>query len=148
MAAGIFSKILVGVDGSDCSFKAAGVAAELARRYGSSVLIISIFSPPLTLDTGIYTSGAALGALFDASHEAHRVALEKSRPIFRKAGVDFEFREEEGHAVDTIVRIARDENVNLIVLGSRGRGEFQSLLLGSVSNGVLHHAHCPVLIVR
>ena len=61
---------------------------------------------------------------------------------------DYSCRREIGHPVDRIVSVAKDEKSDLIVMGSRGLGGWNSYLLGSVSDGVLHHAHCPVLIVR
>lgn len=144
----MFHKMLVGVDGSECSLKAARTAADLASRYGARVLVVSVYAPPVILDTGMYTSGAALGMLMDAARETIRIAHEKAQEVFKGGRVDVEFREETGHPVENILKAAREEHIDLIVLGSRGRGAFQSLLLGSVSDGVLHHAHCPVLIVR
>lgn len=55
---------------------------------------------------------------------------------------------EMGHPAATIIRVAEDEKCDLILLGSRGLGEVKRFLLGSVSDAVVHHAHCPVLIVR
>ena len=70
------------------------------------------------------------GAILDAVHRRYKC------------------RREIGHPIDRIVAVAQDIQADLIVLGSRGLGGWNSYLLGSVSDGVLHHAHCPVLIVR
>jgi nucleotide-binding universal stress UspA family protein len=56
--------------------------------------------------------------------------------------------QETGHAAETIVRYARDNNFPLIVMGSRGMGSFQALTLGSVSSRVAQQAHCSLLIVK
>jgi nucleotide-binding universal stress UspA family protein len=53
-----------------------------------------------------------------------------------------------GDPAKTILSIADEDNIDLIVIASRGHGEIQALLLGSVSNKVAHMAHCPVLLVR
>ena len=66
----------------------------------------------------------------------------------KDAGVRYRGRCEGGHAAEQIVRIACDEDVDLIVVGSRGLSEWKALLLGGVSDQVAHHAHCSVLIVR
>ena len=64
------------------------------------------------------------------------------------AGVYCNFHQERGVAEETIVRFAEEHDSDLIVMGSRGLGGFERMLLGSVSNHVVHHANCPVLIVR
>ena len=74
--------------------------------------------------------------------------MQETGAVFEKAGIPYRSRRELGHPVDRIVRTADDEQADLIVMGSRGIGGFERLLLGSVSEGVLRHAHCPVLTVR
>jgi nucleotide-binding universal stress UspA family protein len=54
----------------------------------------------------------------------------------------------EGHAVEEIVRVANQENIDLIVIGARGVSHMREMLLGSVTDGVLHHVHCPVLVIK
>jgi len=68
--------------------------------------------------------------------------------VLDEAGVPYEILTEVGHPAEVIVRIAEDDGYDLIVLGSRGMTAFKSFLLGSVSDKVSHHAHCPVLIVK
>jgi nucleotide-binding universal stress UspA family protein len=63
-------------------------------------------------------------------------------------GVKGEYRQIYGHAAKTICKVAREENIDLIVIGRRGRSGLGELFLGSVSNYVLHHAPCSVLIVQ
>ncbi|KAK3083503.1 hypothetical protein FSP39_024367, partial [Pinctada imbricata] len=58
------------------------------------------------------------------------------------------FRTGDGKAGEVIIRIAKEENCKLIVTGSRGLGKFKRFVLGSVSDYLVHHSHCPVLICR
>ena len=137
----MFNKILVCTDGSDCALKSAKLAADLAATCGAKVIILHVFQSPVLSDTGF----AAVPLDVDEIHEA---VLNSAAPIFEEARVPYELRRREGHPVVQILRTSADEATDLIVVGSRGLGTFQSLLLGSVSDGVLHHAHCPVLVVR
>jgi nucleotide-binding universal stress UspA family protein len=70
------------------------------------------------------------------------------RALFEPLETPWRVIQEQGHPVDAILDVAERENVDLIVLGSRGLRGVKELLLGSVSSGVLHHSSCPVLIVR
>jgi nucleotide-binding universal stress UspA family protein len=54
----------------------------------------------------------------------------------------------EGHAVEEIVRVANQENIDLIVIGARGVSHMREMLLGSVTDGVMHHVRCPVLVIK
>jgi nucleotide-binding universal stress UspA family protein len=70
---------------------------------------------------------------------------------FRADGVDatgLVRRIDPGSTPDQIVRAAEEEDVDLIVMGTRGMSEWKSLVLGGVANKVVHNAHCPVLLVR
>ena len=81
--------------------------------------------------------------------EETQAGIEKETgAVLQQAGVRFTLHRELGHPVDRIVCVAQDDQADLIVLGSRGHGGYDRLLIGSVSEGVLRHAHTPVLIVR
>ena len=74
--------------------------------------------------------------------------LDGALKMCRETGVRYRCRHESGHPAEQILRVACEEDVDLIVMGSRGLSEWKALLLGSVSAHVIHHAHCSVLIVR
>ncbi len=76
--------------------------------------------------------------------EAFRWAREQAR----KTGVDLHLRIQVGHPAEVLVRVAREEGFDLIVLGRRGLTPVQRWMLGSVSERVLRYAHCPVLVVH
>ncbi len=144
----MFSKILVCSDGSDYALDAAQIAAVIARQFGARVQVLNIFSFPY-IDP-VYAGVSAIPAdIITESAKAQREAIEHSTlPLFTQVGVPCEMLQEWGHPVEGIVDVAAREKVDLIVVGSRGLSGIKEFFLGSVSEGVLHHAHCPVLIVR
>lgn len=146
----MFNKILVCSDGSEAALKAARAAAEIAKKFDSRVVLLNVFTPSPSTMTFVGAPDAvpyAQMAVGYADEVQEAVELRTGR-IFDEMKVAYEGRREMGHPVDRIVGVAEEEQVDLIVMGSRGLGGFQRILLGSVSDGVLHHAHCPVLIVR
>ncbi len=138
-------KVMVPVDGSDASARAAAWAAKYAARNGAELVLLHVHAA-----RGSET--LALGSL-DATQieEAER----------RIAGPSFDRAREAigaataartlvsiGDPAEEIVALARREHANLIVMGSRGLSPVRELLLGSVSEKVIHHAHCAVTVVR
>ena len=147
----MFSKILVCSDGSDKALEAAAVAAGIALKFGSQILLLTVYDPSVIPAATMGIPGGTLASTVSAGSYAEEVqkGVEKETgAVFQKANVPYTTHRELGHPVDRITSTAIDEQVDLIVLGSRGLGGFERLLLGSVSEGVLHHAHCPVLVVR
>lgn len=147
----MFSKILVCADGSENSIQAAHSAAEIAKKFGSNVIVVSVYNPTEVPPPFIGIPGASIATTVDMSSYVQElqqsVECETGR-IFDAAGLAYSCRRELGHPVDRITRVAEAEHVDLIVMGCRGLTQWKSYLLGSVSDGVLHHAHCPVMIVR
>ncbi|HZN71822.1 MAG TPA: universal stress protein [Micromonosporaceae bacterium] len=137
--------VVVGVDGSKISAEAIAFAFDQAEATGAKVLAVHAWhSPASTYDGG-------LGPLmFDPVEieEASRVLVAESiaGAVADHPDVEVETRLISGQRARALLMAA--ESADLLVVGSRGRGGFAGLLLGSVSQGVLHHAHCPVAIVR
>jgi nucleotide-binding universal stress UspA family protein len=138
-----FTNILVAYDGSDHSQKALDLAVNIARCSDSKLKVLFAFDKVPTI--------------FGDDETAHFIerAMSKGRDVLgaataqlREAGVEFSTAIVEGPAAEAILRIAQAEGCDLIIMGSRGRGMVQGLLLGSVSYRVLHHAQIPVLIVH
>lgn len=145
----MFEKILVCSDGSEHALKAAEAAVKLADKFNSKVTLINVFSPHVQPvfagpDATPYYWDAPEGAIERAQEAVER----RTGKVFDNAGIKYSCIREQGHTVDRIIEVAEHENVDLIVIGSRGLGGFTRLFLGSVSDAVLHHAHCPVLVVR
>jgi len=146
----MFTHILVASDGSEYALKAARVAAEMAKRFDAQVTLLSVFDPPIGQMALVDTDVTVLDPEVVA-HYAEEVqdAVEKNTGrVLDESDVRYTARRETGHPVDVIVGVAARSHVDLIVMGSRGLGGLESFLLGSVSDRVLHHAHCPVLIVK
>ena len=144
----MFDKLLVPVDGSECSLKAARIAAEIARRFGSKVTVIHAVHLPASVAgaeaAGMATDEVALEALEEAAAEILRSASEA-------LGLPEEQVTQEvlhGHPGEAICRLAGDGKYDLIVMGHRGLSAIRSLVSGSISDNVNHHAPCSVLMVR
>jgi nucleotide-binding universal stress UspA family protein len=134
--------IVVGVDGSDQSSAALTWAAEEARLRGGTLKVVHAWNVP-TVEYASYipTAFADLG---------NAASIELDAQIAEVLGPDpdvpLEREVREGPPAQAILDAAKD--ASLLVVGSRGRGGFAGLLLGSVSTQVTHHAHCPVTVVR
>ena len=147
----MFSRILLCSDGSDKAIEAATVAAEIALKFGSELILLSVYDPSVLPAATMGIPGGSLQTAYNAGcfAEETQSGIEKDTGIvLQSAGARYTVRRELGHPVDRILTTAVDVKADLIVMGSRGLGGFERLLMGSVSGGVLHHAHCPVLIVR
>lgn len=141
----MYSRILVAVDGSTHSLKAARVAAELARQLNATELRVVVAFDPLPSYLGEPNLQVAISARLDEAQQVMEKTLQAIGPM--PEGV---LRTEilEGPAAEAILQVAETHQSELIVMGSRGLGRFTGLLLGSQSQKVVQHASCPVLIVR
>jgi nucleotide-binding universal stress UspA family protein len=144
-----YTTILCGTDGSDSSFKAVDRAAAVARDAGATLLLACAYHP--LSDRERQSAADALGG------EAHKVTgsspaedvLRDAADRATKIGAkDVECHALEGDAVDELVRVAKDRNVDLVVVGNRGLNSLAGRLLGSVPANISHRATCDVLIVR
>lgn len=136
--------IVVGVDGSDGSVRALRFAYEEARLHGADVKAISAWHiPPAAYEAGWVPVPIDLGSFEAASRATLDKTLETAGapPV----GVAVTAIVREGQAADILLAEAR--GADLLVVGSRGLGGFRSLMLGSVSQQVVHHAPCPVVVV-
>ncbi|MDH5795634.1 MAG: universal stress protein [Candidatus Bathyarchaeota archaeon] len=144
----MFSRILVGLDGSEYSVKALEFAIDLAKKYRSQLVLVHVvmrqiyaINPP---EAGIL-AGTAIVRELEAEGKA---ILAKGEETVKAQGLPVEVRLRQGVPAEELLRAAADEKADLIVLGSRGLSQVKAFLLGSVSDKVSHHAKCPILIVR
>jgi nucleotide-binding universal stress UspA family protein len=146
---GLNTSIICGVDGSADSQAAIGVAARLAERLGARLVLAHVvevaFVPYAAVGAGVIAPPPILPALRDEQEEAGARLLER---IAAAVGLgDAEQRVVVGLPAERLADLADDEDAELIVVGSRGRGRFKAAFLGSVSNSLVGVARCPVLIV-
>lgn len=136
-------KILVPVDGSEQSMKAARYAIEMAGQVGAELLLIHCHTPfPMVM--GEPQLQVAVKKINEKSMEI----MGQFVPVFKESGVTFKDRIIEGHPGDVIPDLARSEKCDMIIMGSRGMSNIKSLVLGSVTHKVLHLAGCPVLVIK
>lgn len=143
--AGLGGNIAVGVDGSRLSLPAVHFACEEARLRGAAVQAIHCWMYPV--DIWPWAIQPLAQELADIEEEERR----RLRESLAECAADFPdvprteqvVQEDPVHAL-----VSASSRTDLLVVGSRGRGGFAGLVLGSVSHGVLHHAHCPVVVVR
>jgi nucleotide-binding universal stress UspA family protein len=134
--------IVVGIDGSEPSLHAVRWAARQAELTGFPLEVIMTWEWPAS-----YGWPLPLPAEYDPASDAKKLvddamaAIRESHP-----GLDIRIRVLEGHPAPTLVEASR--GADLLVVGSRGHGEFAGMLLGSVSEHCVTNAHCPVVVFR
>jgi nucleotide-binding universal stress UspA family protein len=141
----MLSKILVGVDGSDNSFRALDHAIFLAKRVEAHLTAIHVVENPPTV---YVESQKLLNELLTKYKAESAKVLDRCKQAAEKSGVNIETVLAEGDAATNIVGYAQREGFDLVVIGSRGLGKFKEMVLGSTSSKVLHHTKSAVLIVR
>ena len=147
------TKILLATDGSSEAQLAASTAADLANATNSELHLLSV--APGNPDPVYHIHEASLRyetyeqALAAAKGEAQKVLDEQVQKVQEAAGSIKKAHLRIGERRDqAIIHLAEEVGAGLIVMGSRGLGGVRRALMGSVSDSVVRHAHCPVLVVR
>jgi universal stress protein A len=136
-------RILLATDLSPASEGASLEALDLARDLGSELLIVSVIDPGSLL-----IPGGRFGQRVDQVRTGRESAAQGLVSHGRSMGVKVSFLIWEGDPGESIVEAARSEQVDMVVVGSHGRGSVGRFFIGSVSDYVVRHAPCPVLVVR
>ena len=145
-----FLRILIGLDGSELSFEAADYAISVAKQYGSELIVIHVIPSKSAMG---YSSGI-FGVVTPAFLKMVTKECEKWFAVIKKntdqLGISLKTKiiSTGESLMKAIVEIAHHEEVDLIVLGTRGRSGIKKMLLGSTASGVVTYAHCPVFIVK
>jgi nucleotide-binding universal stress UspA family protein len=144
-----YRTILVGTDGSDSSFRAVDRAAQLAAATGATLLLASAYSPMPERERA-----SAADRLGDLAYKVQGStpaddALRAARERAVAAGAtDIEQISVEGDPVDTLAKLTKDRDADLVVVGNRGLNSLAGRILGSVPANLSHRSPCDVLIVH
>ena len=137
-------RILLPTDFSDTAQYALGYAREMAERFGAEVHVLYVVPDPTPQDWAVGATALVVSDLL----EKWRGAAEERLEAIALDGVETLRAIRVGHAFVEIVRYATDNAIDMIVMGTHGRGPVKHLLLGSVAEKVVRKAPCPVLTVR
>lgn len=147
---GVFpTKILVAVDGSEEAKLATQAATELSRDTGSELHVVYVLpTPEQLIGHHLYPRETREAVVAEAEDQARTFLKEQARRIESEGGKVSETHFRSGVPDKEILRAAEELDAGTIVVGSRGLGAVRRTLLGSVSDSVVRHAHCPVFVVR
>jgi nucleotide-binding universal stress UspA family protein len=144
------NKILVAYNGTPHSKQALEWAIDLSRNSNGSVVVVNVFDPVHLMK--IYDSeGGNVKMMRDAikeTEESEREMLEEAKAYCASRGVHVKTEHLHGNTAQTIVKYAKDEQIDLIIAGTKGHGELEEMLLGSVTRNLVLLAHVPVLVVK
>ncbi|MCG3419941.1 universal stress protein [Oceanobacillus jordanicus] len=138
----MFKRILLAVDGSEHSIRSANYAIELAEKFNGVINVVYVVD--------------GNKAKSDVLHATDKFALKKMRndklkavkELLNKTDIQYEIKILHGEAGPTLVNYANNNEIDGVVLGSRGLNNLQTFILGSVSHKVAKRVECPVLIVK
>ena len=139
-------KILIPVDGSSHSERAVKQVLELADS--GAKLEITLLNVQVPIASGHVRMFISQDEVNSYHQDEGLAALANSRALLEAAGVPYNYHIGVGRVAETIVRFAREGNIDKIVMGTHGRGGLLELLLGSVAHEVLKNATVPVLLVK
>lgn len=139
-------RILVPLDFSEVSKEVIERAEVLARALGAKIFVVHVASPDPDF-VGYEAGPQTVRDQVAAEHREHHVLAQQVAEKLRRSGIEATALCPQGPTVKTILAEAEKLDVDLILLGSHGRSALYRSFLGSVSEGVLHKARCPVMIV-
>ena len=148
MNVGKFSKIVVAIDGSQMSMKAAEYGITMAKKDNAKLVAINVIYTPASTFT--YTKQAWFDEFLKKTKDEFAKWFNKIKKNAAENGVQLKAETvEELYSVPAaIVKYAENENADLIIMGSTGKTGFKRLLLGSVANDVVIHSPIPVMIIK
>lgn len=145
--------ILVPVDGSELSVKAAKYAIKVANCENARVICVHVIPAPEDISQFEGKPFYSLQAYYDVLGKSAKPWFGKIKEMAKAMGLsDNNIRTDivanVSSTADAILNYASTTNINLIVMGTKGRTGLKRFLIGSVADSVVRHAHCPVLVVR
>lgn len=155
----MFETILVPLDGSEHSQRALEAAIEIAKKFSSQIVLLHVYSvtvtpvivpePTTVTPAGVpVATSAEVAKMVDAARDFGREILAEGKRKVQDEGLEVETVLREGNSAQEIVKLAREGQFSLVVVGARGIHRIREILMGSVSEGVAKNAPCPVLVVK
>lgn len=144
----MFSRILLAVDGSEISKRAVNALKEIAEKFPTEVLILNVFEP-LYVSYGYHMAPHISETIKKELEEKAKRLVEETKNELLNLHLEIKNIDSLvmiGKPGEVIVDVAEKNNSDLIIIGSRGLGSVKGFLMGSVSNYVLHHSKCPLLV--
>jgi nucleotide-binding universal stress UspA family protein len=153
-----FSRILIAIDGSISSMHTIDYAISIAMKNNSQLVILYVidvykypYLPSSIILAPTFGSEKYLEERNEAEKQMNKIKekyKQKTKNNIDSKELKTEIVEGAKSAATTIMEYAESENIDLIIIGSRGRTSFKKLLLGSVSSDIIKNAHCAVLVIR
>lgn len=145
----MFTRIVVGTDGSESAAEAVRQAVDLAKLASAQLSIVSAFEPVSKRRLEGEQQGAPADVQYEIGpREDVNIVLDAAAAAAKKEGVEVQTHPVEGAPSEAILGVAEETKADLIVVGNKGMTGARRFLLGSVPNNVSHHAPCSVIIVR
>jgi len=153
-----FSRVLVAIDGSISSMHIIDYAISIAMKNNSQLVILYVidvykypYLPSSIILAPTFGSEKYLEERNEAEEQMNKIKekyKQKTKNNIDSKELKTEIVEGAKSAATTIMEYAESENIDLIIIGSKGRTSFKKLLLGSVSSDIIKNAHCAVLVIR
>jgi nucleotide-binding universal stress UspA family protein len=148
-AADKFCRILVPLDGSELAERALPAARRLAQKQDVEIMLIRAFGPLSDREyAALYASWSSVEDAYAHRQTAAERYLEGVQEDLKAAGLACTYLVEEGHPAEVILNVAGTEDCDVIVMSTHGRSGLARWVYGSVADKVLHHATCPLLLIR
>ncbi len=138
--------IMVAIDGSEQSMRAANVGVAIARQSGAKLHLVTVVRPPEGW-WGIVGAPPPAESLGNALSDAQRAVIEKTIESLDLSEVENETFEEVGDPANQLAALAESHEADLMVIGQRGAGLVERLMVGSVADRLVHIAKVPIMVV-
>ena len=145
----MFTRIVVGTDGSETAAEAVRQAIDLARLSEATLSIVSAYAPISERRVKDEQRDAPADVQYGIGpREDVNLVLDAAAAQARKEGIEVQTHPVEGDPAEAILKVAEETKADLIVVGNKGMTGARRFILGSVPNNISHHAPCSVIIVR
>lgn len=145
----MFTRIVVGTDGSETAGEAVRQAVDLAKLAGATLSIVSAYAPVPERKVKDQQRDAPADVQYEITpREDVNLVLDTAAADARKEGIEVQTHAVEGDPAEGILNVAEETKADLIVVGNKGMTGARRFLLGSVPNNISHHAPCSVMVVR